>query len=136
MVKIFDISNMKDRPVDGTFDLDAYERGIEDKLVPNHGKPLPFADPEETNEDGDNDGENDGMNDDEESKEPGAGGENDWSDDSDSDDDDDDSDSDMSEGERRRHKPKSKKLNPKGNNVALSKKMLDKEKAKDFFKDL
>ena len=38
MVKIFDISNLGSRPADGTFDLEAYERGIEDKLVANHGK--------------------------------------------------------------------------------------------------
>ena len=41
MVKIFDVSNLAERPVDGTFDLEAYERGIEDKLVANHGH-VPF----------------------------------------------------------------------------------------------
>ena len=29
---------MADRPADGTFDLEAYERSIQDKNVPNHGK--------------------------------------------------------------------------------------------------
>ena len=42
MVKIFDVSNLAERPADGSFDLEAYERGIQDQLVPNHGK-LPFA---------------------------------------------------------------------------------------------
>ena len=74
------------------------------------------------------------MDDDqEESKDP-AGNENDWSDADSDDDDDSDDDSDMSDG--RRHKKKDKKLNPKTNNVGLSKKMLDKEKRKDFFKDM
>ena len=50
--------------------------------------------------------------------------------------DDDDSDSgDHSENEGK-HKKKNKKLNPKANSVGLSKKMLDLEKRKDFFKDL
>lgn len=42
MVKIFDVSSLKERPDDGTFDLEAYERGIKDKQVPNNVK-LPFA---------------------------------------------------------------------------------------------
>lgn len=42
MVKIYDVSHLKDRPADGTFDLEAYERSIEDKLVANHGK-KPFS---------------------------------------------------------------------------------------------
>ena len=46
MVKIFDVSNLASRPVDGTFDLEAYERSIEDKLVANHGK-LPIMNEEE-----------------------------------------------------------------------------------------
>ena len=74
----------------------------------------------------------------EESKEPANGGENDWSDADSDDDDDDDSDSeddsDMSDG--RRHKKKDRKLNPKANTVGLSKKMLEREKRKDFFKDM
>lgn len=41
MVKIYDVSNLMDRPVDGTFDMEAYERGIEHQKVPNHGK-MPF----------------------------------------------------------------------------------------------
>ena len=131
MVKIFDVSNLADRPVDGTFDLDAYERSIEDKLVANHGK-LPIDNTEEQKE---NNGE---MMDEEESKKPtGGNDENDWSDadsDDDDDDDSDDNDSDMSDG--RRHKKKDKKLNPKTNTVGLSKKMLDKEKRMDFFKDM
>ena len=75
------------------------------------------------------------MDAEEESKEP-ANNENDWSDaDSDDDDDDDsDDDSDMSDG--RRHKKKDRKLNPKANTVGLSKKMLEREKRKDFFKDM
>ena len=47
MVKIFDVSNLAERPVDGTFDLEAYERSIEDKLVSNHGK-LPIDNSNET----------------------------------------------------------------------------------------
>ena len=39
-MKIVDVSNLADRPLDGTFDLEAYERSIEDKLKPNHGKVL------------------------------------------------------------------------------------------------
>ena len=46
MVKIFDVSSLKERPDDGTFDLEAYERGIKDKQVPNNVK-LPFAQPDE-----------------------------------------------------------------------------------------
>ena len=42
MVKIYDVSHLADRPMDGTFDLEAYERSIQDKLVANHGK-VPFA---------------------------------------------------------------------------------------------
>ena len=134
MVKIFDVSNLADRPVDGTFDLEAYERGIEDKLVPNHGH-VPFMTNDAQEENMQQDGEM--MVDGEESKEPAASGnnENDWSDDSGDDDDDDDSDdSDMDDA--RRHKPMDKKLNPKKNTVGLSKKTLNKEKAKDFFKDM
>ena len=127
MVKIYDVSNIKERPVDGTFDLEAYERSIENKLVANHGK-LPFADAQEE------DGEKNEDMDVEESKEPK---EDDWEDDSDDDDDDDDSDSDDSDmSDSNRHKKKNKKLNPKGNTVQLSKKMLDKEKRMDFFKGL
>lgn len=58
-------------------------------------------------------------------------GENDWASDSD----DDDSDDDSSDDDKN-HKKKDTKLNPKGNNVGLSKKMLDKEKSKDFFRDM
>ena len=133
MVKIFDVSNLSERPVDGTFDLEAYERGIEEKLVANHGK-VPFMQGEDDQDE--QDGEM--VDDAEESKEPAAGkdNENDWSDadDSDDSDDDDSDDSDMSDD--RRHKPKDLKLNPKANTVGLSKKMLQKEKAKDFFKDM
>ena len=73
----------------------------------------------------------------EEIKEPATGGdnENDWSDDSGDDDDDDDSD-DSGMSDDRRHKKMNPKLNPKKNTVGLSKKTLDKEKAKDFFKDM
>lgn len=46
MVKIYDVSNLMDRPVDGTFDMEAYERGIENQKVANHGK-LPFQDADE-----------------------------------------------------------------------------------------
>ena len=38
MVKIIEVSHLADRPVDGTFDMDAYERSVESKLVANHGK--------------------------------------------------------------------------------------------------
>ena len=38
MVKIIDVSNLAERPEDGTFDLEAYERSVEDKLVANHAK--------------------------------------------------------------------------------------------------
>jgi hypothetical protein len=35
-----------------------------------------------------------------------------------------------------KHKKKNKALNPKQNSVGLSKKMLQQQKAKDFFKDM
>ena len=47
-----------------------------------------------------------------------------------------DSDDSGDESEDAKHKKKNKKLNPKANSVGLSKKMLDLEKRKDFFKDL
>ena len=109
MVKIFDVSHLADRPVDGTFDLEAYERGVENKLVANHGK-TPFANAEDDNMDVDGD---------EESKEPAANNENEWSDD-DSDDSDDSDESDMSED--RKHKKRDGKLNQKSKSVAHSKK--------------
>jgi hypothetical protein len=129
MVKIFDVSSLRDRPADGTFDLEAYERSIADKLVPNHAK-LPFEQPEEDAGNMEMDaGENKGED------------SNEWSDENDSndEDDDDDSDSDSDESDMddgKIHKPKNKKLNPRGNTVGLSKKMLAVEKAKDFFKNL
>ena len=85
IVKVIDVSNLAERPEDGTFNLEAYERQIEDRLVPNHGKRSKALEQQEE--------END-----EEMKEKGEeGDENDWfecesdSDDSDSDDDSDDS---------------------------------------------
>jgi hypothetical protein len=45
----------------------------------------------------------------------------------------DDSDDSDDEG---KHKKKNKKLNVKGNTAAKSKKLLDKEKRMDFFKDM
>ena len=116
---MIDVSNLADRPADGTFDLEAYERSIQDKNVPNHGKVYK----KKHNSDDEDMAE--------EKKDTG----NDWSDvDSDGDDSDDmDSDSD---NENNNHKKKDSKLNPKGNSVGLSKKMLDKEKAKDFFRDM
>ena len=119
IVKVIDVSNLADRPTDGTFDLEAYERSIQDKNVPNHGKVFKKK----------HDSDDEDMA--EEKKDTG----NDWSDvDSDGDDSDDmDSDSD---NENNNHKKKDSKLNPKGNSVGLSKKMLDKEKAKDFFRDM
>lgn len=74
--------------------------------------------------------------DDEESKEPNQAGENDWSDQDDSDDDDSDDSDDSDMSENKMHKKKNKKLNPRGNSVQLSKKMLEKEKRMDFFKGL
>jgi len=34
------------------------------------------------------------------------------------------------------HKKRNSQLNPKGNTVGRSRKLIEKEKAKDFFKDL
>ncbi len=42
MVKIFDVSNLGERPKDGTFDMEAYERGIENKLASKQGKKIRF----------------------------------------------------------------------------------------------
>ena len=118
MVKIIDVSNLADRPADGTFDMEAYERSIEDKLVANHGK-------KSIKEvDGGDDDEMDDGN--EEAKDNNE----EWSD-MDSDDSDDESEEDTNQ-----HKKKNKKLNPKGNSVSKSKKMLEKEKRMDFFKDM
>lgn len=38
IVKIIDVTNLAERPTDGTFNMEAYERTIEEKLVANHGK--------------------------------------------------------------------------------------------------
>ena len=128
MVKIFDVSSLKGRPTDGSFDMEAYERSVQENLVPNHGK-LPFMNEMEVAE-----AENGNSDMGEEEKKEAAGGSDDWSD-ADSDDDSDDSDdSDMSDDGK--HKKKNKKLNPRKNTVGLSKKMLEKEKRKDFFKNL
>jgi len=66
--------------------------------------------------------------------------EDDWSSEPDqeqSDDDSDDSDSsDESMEDNNNHKKKNKKLNPKTNSVGMSKRMVQQDKAKDFFKDL
>lgn len=50
-------------------------------------------------------------------------------------DDSDDSDESMEE-DNNKHKKKNKKLNPKTNSVGLSKRMVQQDKARDFFKDL
>ena len=50
-------------------------------------------------------------------------------------DDSDDSDESMEE-DNNKHKKKNKKLNPKTNSVGLSKRMMQQDKARDFFKDL
>ena len=88
---MIDVSNLADRPADGTFDLEAYERSIQDKNVPNHGKVFKKK----------HDSDDEDMA--EEKKDTG----NDWSDaDSDGDDSDDmDSDSD---NENDNHKKKRK----------------------------
>ena len=115
------MSNLADRPVDGTFNLEAYERQIQEKLVPNHGKVIKAA-------------KQTGGDLDMEEVKGEADDEDDWSDDDSDDDDSDDMDSD-SDGNAK-HKKKDAKLNPKGNSVNLSKKLLHKEKAKDFFRDM
>ena len=122
IIKVIDVTNLADRPMDGSFNLEAYERQIQDKLVPNHGKVFKGAG---TNDEDDNDEDME-----EEKKDDG----DDWSDADSDDDDSDDMDSDSDDNMK--HKKKNKKLNPKGNNVNLSKKMLDKEKAKDFFRGM
>ena len=38
IIKVIDVSNLAERPTDGSFNLEAYERQIQEKLVPNHGK--------------------------------------------------------------------------------------------------
>lgn len=60
-----------------------------------------------------------------------------WSDDSDESIDSDDSDdSDDSEGvDTGKHKKKDRNLNPKSNSIGKSLKMIEKERAKEFFKD-
>lgn len=118
--------------------MEAYERSIEDKLRPNHGKvQLENDDDVDAGSDSqDNDMIDEEVKDD--SKKDGtttaAGNEDDWASMSDEDSDS-DSDSD-SEEDNGKHKKKNKKLNPKANSVGLSKKMLELEKRKDFFKDM
>ena len=116
IVKILDVSQLQHRAKDGSFDLEAYENTRANK--PNHGKI---------------------------SKKAKQNSDDDWMSNSDSDsadgdcDDDSDSDSDDSMdggGLQQQHKPKNKKLNPKNNTVGMSKKMLEQEKKKDFFKDM
>ena len=72
------------------------------------------------------------------SKKAAQGSDDDWMSNSDSDSDEsndsDDSDDSMDGGSK--HKPKNKKLNPKNNTVGMSKKMIEQEKKKDFFKDM
>jgi len=61
-----------------------------------------------------------------------------WSDDSDDSGDSDDSDDsdDSEEMDNGKHKKKDRNLNPKSNSIGKSQKMIEKERAKDFFKDL
>ena len=80
-----DVSHLADRPKDGSFNLEAYEKTVEHK--PNHGKLAPKV---------------------EENKNGSA----DWSSESDDGDDSDHSDSDESMDEGK-HKKKNKQLNPK-----------------------
>ena len=53
-----------------------------------------------------------------------------------SDDSDDSDDSDESMEDNNKHKKKNKKLNPKKNSVGQSRRMVQNEKEKDFFKDM
>ena len=102
IVKIIEVDFLKSRPMDGrSFDYEAYEATIQNKLKPNHGKMVK--------------GEDDDM---EESKDKRS--DDDWSDDSDisdDSDDSDDSDSDMDDG---KHKKKDRTLNPKSNTIGKS----------------
>lgn len=117
IVKIMDVSHFKDRPTDGSFDIEAYEATLEH--AENHGK---IEQPQKKKEEGD-----------------------DWSDDSDDNDSDNevidcsdssDSDDSMDAAENKMHKKRNKKLNQKQNTVGQSKKMIQQQKAKDFFKDM
>lgn len=120
IVKVIEVDFLKNRPMDGrAFDLEAYEASIASKLKPNHGKIL-------------ND-EDDEM---EESKDRRS--EDEWSDESGDNDDSDDSDDsdDIEDMDTGKHKKKDRSLNPKSNSIGKSQKMLERERAKDFFKDL
>lgn len=113
IVKIMDVSHFADRAKDGTFDYEAYEANLEH--APNHGKV------ENANK----------------------AGSDDWSSDSDADgdavadsDDSDDSDDSMEGADNNMHKKKDKRLNPKKNSVGMTKKMIEQQKKRDFFKDM
>lgn len=107
IIKIMDVSYFKNRKKDGSFNLEAYEATLVNKA--NHGKPEKV-------------------------------GKDEWSDCDDSDEDmgsdmsdDSDEDDDMDSG---KHKKRNKQLNQKKSNVNSSKKMVQQQKAKDFFKDM
>ena len=61
---------------------------------------------------------------------------NEWSSEQSDEDSDDSDSSDESMEDNNKHKKKNKKLNPKKNSVGISKRMVQQEKAKDFFRDL
>ena len=112
IIKVMDVSYFKDRPKDGSFNLDAYEASLEHK--PNHLKPEKVIPEGEEWQDCEED-----------------------SDMSDSDSDEDMSDSSDDESmDTNQHKKRNKTLNNKKATVGLSKKMVQQQKAKDFFKDM
>ena len=111
IVKIMDVSHFANRPKDGSFNLETYEATLEHK--PNHGK-LEIKSKQQKD------------------------GSDDWSSDSDamSDSDDSNDSDDSMEVDDGKHKKKNKKLNPKKNHVGLTKKMINEQKKRDFFKDM
>jgi len=98
VVKIIDVQNLQTRVKDDSFDVDAYEHSVSDRLKANHGKPEPKE---------------------------GEDNEEDWEDGSDMDDSDDDSDSSDEDAGKKKQKKKSQQLNPKNATLGASKKMID-----------
>jgi hypothetical protein len=97
MIKIIDVSNLKNRIKNADFDEDAYEKGLTQK--PSHGKLAEEERKKTSNEE--------------------------WSD-KDASDMDDDSDSDSSDSDdKKKDKKKDKALNPKNASLGASKKMAD-----------
>lgn len=124
IVKVMDVSYFKNRPKDGSFNLEAYEAALEFK--PNHGKlEKPDKGGQDEWSDMDDDSDSDDSNDKDENDDKDMG--------DDSDSDSDDSDTEMDKG---KHKKRNKGLNNKKNTVGQSKKMVQNQKAKEFFKDM